>query len=32
MDDIKKNCQFYVLSRLHGQFSVGDNFYLPHKN
>ena len=29
----KKNCQFnYVLSRLRGQFSVCDNFYLPHKN
>ena len=26
--------QFYVLSRsrLHGQFSVCDSFYLPHKN
>ena len=27
----QKNCQFYVLSRLHGEFSVCDNFYLPHK-
>ena len=28
----QKNCQFYVFCRLHGQFSVCDNFYLPHKN
>ena len=28
-DDIKK---IAVLSRLHGQFSVCDNFCLPHKN
>ena len=30
--DDKKNCQFYVLSRLHGHLSICDNFYLPHKN
>ena len=28
----QKNYQFYVLSRLNGQFSVCDNFYFPHKN
>ena len=28
----QKICQFYVLSRLHGQFPVCDNFYLPLKN
>ena len=31
-DDIKKISNFMCCRRLHGQFSVCDNFYLPHKN
>ena len=30
--DVEKIVTFYVASRLHGQFFLWGNFYLPYKN